>query len=90
MDRNNKIVTDARKAPIRPWPCRECRFLREAKSKAFGESYKVCGWWDEVRVPFVRPFINATDASRSMNRKQVYGPHTDEAPHECATFQPVQ
>jgi len=79
--------------PIQKWPCGECLFGRIPKIPADAEFRVVCGWWDDrSRWPMIAPVFGglhgAGDAARSCTFKQAYGPHSDDPPLVCATFQP--
>jgi hypothetical protein len=76
---------DMKKLPIRPFPCKSCAHLRDDGVSVMVE----CRWWIEFDgYPMVTPWFSSGPyhSTARMTRKQVYGPHTDEAPLSCAAF----
>lgn len=87
----NDLMQRLRTSPVRPFPCRGCRHLREANSPKFSESAVVCGFYDALPRP-IAPLAmlpDFSDGRMGISRKQAFGPHTDEPPLECPAFEPI-
>lgn len=75
-------------------PCRNCRYLRDARSEEFGKSFKVCGWWDDrnkwpsIASPSLSIFDVPHDGARAIPKSRLDPTLTDEM-RDCAVRIPM-